>query len=220
METTAAAPTPHPGPVGARVPGLPLPLMNRAMQKPLNFSFVLPGKLAGMAHPDRFSQLGDQLDYLEAHGIRAILSVCTQGLAAEPLVAREIVYLHEPLADFAAPSLARLSQLVGWVDHQIKDGRGVVVHCGAGFGRTGTILTGFLIAKEEISAYQALNRIRKLRPGSVESLEQEITIYKYAKLLNRPMGPLTRRLRAYSDIELMEYGLTPDCYHPGQDIRE
>lgn len=190
------------------------------MQKPLNFSFVLPERLAGMAHPDRFSQLGDQLDYLEAHGIRAILSVCMQGLHAEPLVARQIVYLHEPLADFAAPSLARLSQLVGWVDQQIKEGRGVVVHCGAGFGRTGTILTAYLIAKEELAAYQALNRIRKLRPGSVESMEQEIAIYKYAKLLGRPLGPLTRRLRAYSDIELMEYGLTPDCYHPTQDIRE
>ncbi|MGH7142764.1 MAG: dual specificity protein phosphatase family protein [Planctomycetota bacterium] len=190
------------------------------MQKPLNFSFVIPQKLAGMAHPERYSDLDAQLDYLQAHGIGALLSVCMQGLDSHRLEARHMVYLHEPLADFAAPSLPRLSQLVNWVDQQVAAGQGVVVHCGAGFGRTGTVLTAYLLLKEDLSAYRAIAEVRKIRPGSVESLEQEIILYKYAKLLNRPLGPLTRRLRAYTDIELLEYGLTPDSYHPSQDIRE
>lgn len=191
------------------------------MQKPLNFSFVLPDRLAGMAHPDRFSRLEDQLDYLSANHIAAVLSVCMTGLDAEKLRAAKLDYLHEPVPDFAAPQLARLPKLVAWVDEQIQAGRGVVVHCGAGFGRTGTILTAYFLFRDaSLSAYQALIQVRKLRPGSVESLEQEIILYRYAKSLNRPLGPLTQRLRAHSDLELLEYGLTPDCYLPSQDFRE
>ncbi|HTL53503.1 MAG TPA: dual specificity protein phosphatase family protein [Planctomycetota bacterium] len=191
------------------------------MQKPLNFAFVLPDRLAGMAHPDRFSRLEDQLDYLQANHISAVLSVCMSGLDKEKLKAHNFIYLHEPIPDFAAPPLARLSQLVNWVDQQIQAGRGVVVHCGAGFGRTGTILTAYFLTKDpSLSAYQALNQVRKLRPGSVESLEQEITLYNYARVLKRPLGPLTQRLRQHSDLELLEYGLAPDCYLPSQDFRE
>jgi atypical dual specificity phosphatase len=57
---------------------------------------------------------------------------------------------------------------------------GVAVHCGAGLGRTGTVLAAYLVAGGE-EARAALARVRELRPGSVETADQERAIEAYAR---------------------------------------
>jgi atypical dual specificity phosphatase len=61
-----------------------------------------------------------------------------------------------------------------------QHGFGAGVHCGAGIGRTGTILACYLVT-QGLSAHDALTRIRRLRPGSVETPEQEDAIVEFAR---------------------------------------
>jgi atypical dual specificity phosphatase len=54
-----------------------------------------------------------------------------------------------------------------------------MVHCAAGKGRTGTILAAYLLKKENLTAEQAIKKIRNIRPGSIQSNIQEMTISLY-----------------------------------------
>ncbi len=56
---------------------------------------------------------------------------------------------------------------------------GVAVHCSGGKGRTGTMLAAYLIKVQHLSAGGAIEQIRKVRPGSVESKRQELRLYEY-----------------------------------------
>jgi len=57
----------------------------------------------------------------------------------------------------------------------------VGVHCHAGIGRTGTILAAYLISQGK-TARDALRELRVMRPGSVETSEQEDVLISYEGL--------------------------------------
>ena len=61
-------------------------------------------------------------------------------------------------------------------------GHGVLVHCFAGLGRTGTILACFLVA-QGMDAAEAIAHVRTRRPGSVEVYSQEFLVYQYARMI-------------------------------------
>src|SRR5205823_2071865 len=70
------------------------------------------------------------------------------------------------------PALEQVAQAVAAIDHFLDNGRAVAVHCGAGLGRTGTILACYLAA-QGLSSDEALATVRAQQPGSVETPEQE-----------------------------------------------
>jgi atypical dual specificity phosphatase len=57
---------------------------------------------------------------------------------------------------------------------------GVAVHCTAGKGRTGTVLAAYLVTTG-LSAHAAIDRVRHLRPGSVETPDQEEAVEEFAR---------------------------------------
>ena len=57
---------------------------------------------------------------------------------------------------------------------------GVVVHCSAGLGRTGTVLACYFV-QQGMSAKNAVARVRRMRPGSIETDEQADAVVEYAK---------------------------------------
>jgi atypical dual specificity phosphatase len=56
-----------------------------------------------------------------------------------------------------------------------------MVHCAAGMGRAGTILACYLVKYQKYSANDAIKKIRKERPGSIQSEMQELAITFYEK---------------------------------------
>ncbi|MEK6660733.1 MAG: dual specificity protein phosphatase family protein, partial [candidate division NC10 bacterium] len=58
---------------------------------------------------------------------------------------------------------------------------GVVVHCYAGQGRTGTMLACALV-HQGMSAEEAIRLVRAMRPPSIDTLVQEQIIFDFAAL--------------------------------------
>ena len=146
--------------------------MNSEMQT-RNFSFVIEGVLAGSARPGAGD---DDLAALEARGVAGIVSLTSAPLDCDALALAGFEYRHLPVPDFGAPGVEAVRRFVEFVRRVSGRGRGaVVVHCSSGYGRTGTMLACFLVS-EGRSADDAIAEVRRLRPGSVETSEQEAAV--------------------------------------------
>ena len=139
----------------------------------MNFSWVLVGEIAGAQGPA--SQ--HDLFFLASQGVRAIVRMETQTVAGGAV---DLVDMFEPVADFTAPEQAQIQRMVDFIDTQVtEEERPTVVTCYAGIGRTGTVLACYLIHRG-FKAKEAVRRVRELRPGSIQTREQEAAVYRYA----------------------------------------
>ena len=95
----------------------------------------------------------------------------------------KVNYLHLKVEDYHSPTVQEIDSTVKFIENEIVAKRPVLVHCAAGKGRTGTILGAYLLKKENLSARDAITRIRNLRPGSIQTDSQEKSLYEYEKYL-------------------------------------
>ena len=139
------------------------------------------GQPGGYGYQLRYGRgrLARDLDLLSAKGIRAVVSLTEYPLPENMLRERDMSYLHLPVADMAAPALEDVLKFMEFIRAAGSAGRPVVAHCGAGMGRTGTMLACYLV-EQGMEAEQAMARLRQLRPGSVETAGQEDTVRQYA----------------------------------------
>lgn len=151
----------------------------RIAERPTNFSWVVEGKLAGCGLP--FSE--NEFEWLLGRGIRSIVTVREVPLPSEWFNGSDISYLHLNVEDFGAPSIEQLDSSMKFIEEQLVGGRPVMVHCAAGKGRTGTVLAAYLVKNENLTAEQAIEKLRRLRPGSVQSVVQETAVSMYEKFL-------------------------------------
>lgn len=153
---------------------------------PANFSYVISGKLAGSARPGDWEDLFDDLSELAEQGIGAIVSLTETPLDPAPIQYFKFASLHLPIPDFTPPSQQQIAAFAGFVDNCLAEGKAVVVHCGAGIGRTGAMLAAYLV-HTGMDAEDALATVRNQRPGSVETREQADSVREYAASLGRPV---------------------------------
>ncbi len=139
------------------------------------FSWIIEDRLAAMPFPST----EDAYVLLHQLGIQVILNL--SGYVDDaPLLSAFHVY-HVPIANQKPPTLHQMQQAVSIIQAALKSSQPVVVHCEAGLGRTGTIIAGYLTTCG-LPAQEAIDSLRRLRPGSVETEEQEAVIYEYERI--------------------------------------
>lgn len=100
-------------------------------------------------------------------------------------------WVHLPIPDFGTPDAATLQ---GWRYQSprlvacLAEGGNVLIHCAAGFGRTGT-LAALLLIDLGVPPAEAVDRVRAARPGSIETREQEAFVTAYGQ--PHPRLPVT-----------------------------
>lgn len=158
-----------------------------------NFTWVIPRRLAGMALPTgaHRRRAGGRADFeadpvleqdlmrLKELGVGTVVSLTREPLHGATLDHCGIRSLHMPVEDMTAPSPEQIRRAVEYIDEHIAQG-GVVVHCMAGIGRTGTVLAGYLVWRGS-TPEAAIAEIRTSRPGSVETFDQESSIFRFAE---------------------------------------
>ena len=140
------------------------------------FSWVIPEKLAGMPRPGIAAPIQEDFCFLKRQKISMIVSLTEGALPAE---AFGFSSLHLPVVDMAAPTVEQLQGFVSVVSEQLAAGERVSVHCTAGKGRTGTFLAAYFI-HQGMKPAQAIDRIRSMRPGSIETEDQVAVLYSFA----------------------------------------
>ena len=158
----------------------------KVSNKPTNFSWVIHNKLAGSGTP----MTSEQYRWLIKNNIKSIVTVREFPLPQQWLVEneKEIIindYKFVYVKDYGVPTLEVLDNIVDYISMKItKEKKPLVVHCAAGKGRTGTILAAYLLKQDNISSKDAIKKIRRLRPGSIQSKVQEEILHEYETFLN------------------------------------
>ena len=121
------------------------------------------------------------LDQLVALGFRGVVCLLEEDefehLDEEPRLATLVAAYAErgpqglqvPVEDFAAPTVQDLHAVRAFVE---AAARPVYLHCMAGLGRAGTVAAALLI-RGGMSAEDAILWVRWVRPGAIQSEEQE-----------------------------------------------
>jgi atypical dual specificity phosphatase len=147
--------------------------------RPTNFSWVIEDKLAGSGLP----VTENEFKWVVDKGIKSIVTVREVPLPSEWFDGGDIDYLHLRVEDFGAPTVEEMAEVVNFIDKTISSGRAVLVHCAAGKGRTGAVLAAYILKKQNLTAKHAIEKIRIMRPGSVQSIMQETALSMYEKYL-------------------------------------
>jgi protein-tyrosine phosphatase len=82
--------------------------------------------------------------------------------------------------DMEAPTQEQLDTCLSAIRRANEQKRGAGVHCGAGLGRTGVVLACYFVAKNMTSS-NAMARVRRLRPGSIETDSQADAVVEFAR---------------------------------------
>ncbi len=139
-----------------------------------NFSWLIKGEIAGMAKPA--STVGD-FEFLKDNNIEVIVSLTEFPLNKNLVEEFGFEVKHIPVKDFESPSLEQVEEFLKFAKEKRTDGKKLVVHCDAGAGRTGTMLACYLVSKGYAAA-KAIWEVRRKRPGSIETPEQEDIVIK------------------------------------------
>ncbi|KAF9055798.1 ATP dependent DNA ligase [Panaeolus papilionaceus] len=158
---------------------------------PRFFRWLIPHHLAIMSTPRN----EDDIDALSSPylGIRHVLTLTEETpLPQSWFAGKRISNTFLPVPNFHPPSIEQMDLIVRlFDDHQNLP---LLVHCGGGKGRAGTVAACYLAAfgfkkprydqdHPELAAADAISRLRALRPGSLETAQQEAFVSTWCSII-------------------------------------
>jgi len=147
----------------------------------LNFSWLISGEIAGSRGPE----FPEHLEFIQHQGVGALVRLSdVPGVTPDDVEKAGMMDYHEPVQDMTAPSTSQIEQIVEFIQGCLAKAKPVCVSCDGGYGRTGTLLSCYLVYKG-YTATHAIHQVKVKRPGSVLTLEQIKAVEDYALQLGR-----------------------------------
>jgi atypical dual specificity phosphatase len=122
----------------------------------------------------------EELVWLRRQDIELLISLTEDSPRRDWINESGLFLMHVPVEDMHAPEQDQLDQCLSAIARAHDQKRGVGVHCGAGLGRTGVILACYFVTKD-LSSQNAIARVRRLRPGSIETDDQAEAVAEFAR---------------------------------------
>jgi protein-tyrosine phosphatase len=89
----------------------------------------------------------------------------------------DVIYF--PIPDFDTPDMGALREAVHKALENSRVGKGIVIHCHAGIGRTGMFVACMAKDGLDYSSEEAISWIREYIPGAIEIPEQEMMVRSF-----------------------------------------
>ncbi|KAK0467007.1 ATP dependent DNA ligase [Desarmillaria tabescens] len=156
---------------------------------PRFFRWLIPFYFAIMSTP----RTEQDITLLASIGIKHVLTLTEE----EPLpqswfAGTAISNTFLPVSNYCPPSIEQMDIIMRLFDDPEKVL--LLVHCGGGKGRAGTVAACYLVAygfgkphpnqdHPEITAHDAIATLRSLRPGSIETSQQEAFVSKWCSTI-------------------------------------
>ncbi|KAG9896282.1 hypothetical protein KCU98_g11664, partial [Aureobasidium melanogenum] len=170
------------------------PIRGELYRLPRFFRWLTPFRLAVMSTP----RSREDIEALIALGITLVVTLTEEEpLPAEWFEGSPCRNLFLPVRNYQAPTNEQVDTFVQTMD-DLPTEEAALIHCGGGKGRAGTFAACYLIARgfevtpskswtgeEYIRMYpaEAMKLLRHMRPGSIETTEQETFVKDYAQYL-------------------------------------
>ncbi len=157
----------------------------------IELPFGLPGRVFRSPMPFRTGDENGQLfrQYQDQHVSAVVLlvedgeSLARTGRNLRAFYATSgLEVIHLPISDFNVPTLEALSSAVEAALGRARAGQNLVVHCYAGYGRTGMFLACMARRALGMPAGAAIEWVRSYVPTSIESPEQIEMIMRFTGL--------------------------------------
>lgn len=137
-------------------------------------NWIVQDRVLATAHPTEA-----EMARLAELGITTLIALLEHPPAQTPALKHGIVYRHLTYHDMTPPAEELIREFVSLVDMAVGRGEKVAVHCMAGLGRTGTLLSCYMVHRG-MGAEEAIRYVRGRRPGSVQTRAQELAVRRYA----------------------------------------
>jgi atypical dual specificity phosphatase len=154
---------------------------DNGLRAPDSFTWIEDKRLGAMGRPGSL----EDLQWLRKQGVQVLISLTEEPPIRKWVEEAGLLLFHVPVTDMEAPTQEQFDRCVKAIEKANENNMGVVVHCGAGLGRTGAILAAYLVSKG-LTPTAAIQRIRSIRPGSVETTEQEAAIAEFSRRIGAP----------------------------------